>query len=202
MVKVSLILCGLILSACRGINFEPERGDGPAVVPAAGSEFVYSYKATGALDSTTEHTSFVLLDGRNFIAVQSEALATARDTFRVRDDGDLESQSFDVIFPIKTQSSYTMTTSTPVIRNGSAYIEAAVSDFKFEGTDRLKVADTSFLCSRIGRTLSIMPSNSNPGLSAKMTYWYSSKAGYFVMVRSESSTNPEMNYERRLIAIK
>jgi hypothetical protein len=201
MVKVSFIFIAIfMLAACRGVSLDPEIADGSAVIPRDGAEYHYTYKRSGATDSTAQSVRITCIGNGKFIAaLSSPSVAVVLDTFYVREDGDLESRSFDAIYPIGTRGSYAIAATIP-LRTATLSNDVIESTLRYDGADRITVADTSFLCGRIIRDLRI--SSPERTISAHMTYWYSAKAGYFVMERSRSTTNDELNYDRKLISIK
>jgi hypothetical protein len=200
MVKVSLLLSVLALAfgGCRGVTLEPELGDGSAVIPLDGAQYVYSYKVNGAKDSTLETVRMECVGKSKFIAQRNSKSAAIRlDTFRLREDGDLEWFLYDEVFPVGTRGSYAIVASTPLqTSSGSLDLE---STLRYDGADSVAVGDSSFLCSRIvcDRRIS-SPSRTS---TAHVTYWYSAKAAFFVLEQSRSTTNSELNYDRRLVRI-
>jgi hypothetical protein len=194
MVKASLILCGIIIAACRGISLDPEAGDGAAVVPRDGSEYSYSVVHDGSRDTTFESVRICCTGKKKFIALRDlNGTSIQCDTFLIRTDGDLEANRFNEVYPVQTHGSYVLTS--------HFFDVGAHATYRYDGADRLKVGDSSYLCSRIKGSLSTS-NTSSATVSEEMTYWYSAKAGFFVKERRTSSTNKELNYERRLIAIK
>jgi hypothetical protein len=207
MVKVSLLLCALALcavfSACRAITLVEEDVDGPARMPADGLTYTFAYQASGSTDSTIERVTISLIAGEDFIAKRSiDTAFVSADTFHVRDDGDLEAANENEVYPVGTLGSYVITQHAQTFVNGKQSEASIESEFRYDGTDRLKVGDSTYLCSRIKAQCSIMPENGSPNKDATVTYWYSSKLAYFVLIRSNSSSDKDLNFERRLRSVK
>src|ERR1044072_2433995 len=135
MVKVSLLLC-LLIVACRGFIFDDGVIDGPARLPSDNVQYTYSFKASGASDSSFETVRFTLLDRQRFLAICTGSNGVAIcDSFHVREDDDLESVNLIEVYPIGTRGSYQITAHGPTDVNGKCRLATTESDFKYERTE-------------------------------------------------------------------
>ncbi len=212
--KWPLSLVVLIFGGCQFLAIAPELpSEGRAVVPQAGSIYVYSYSGLDPAGDTIALSETVTISpfGQGFVASRTSdaraGFSTARmDTFAVRSDGDLMFYcGCDAIFPVQTRSTYAITTTGPAMRDGVEYNEVSSNSFTYLGTDTVHVGESKYFCSKIGRLMSVKPMNPTPGISAysaAITYWYSSKLGYFVAEKSESGDVKSRNYTRLLVSYR
>ncbi|MDP4198097.1 MAG: hypothetical protein Q8922_01555 [Bacteroidota bacterium] len=212
--KWSLSLVALVFGACRMFSLDPPATlQPPAVIPPDGSAYSYSYFGTGSdsqPDTLLERVRMSTCPG-GFIAHRtSDVLAgfsTAKDdTLIVRSDGDLMSQcGCDAIYPVHTQSTYTITTTGPATLNGIACNEEVANKYTYLGTDTIRMGDSVYPCTKTSRETHVIPADPASGavgFSASITYWYSANVGYFLKEQSVSGDAKSKNYTRVLTSYK
>lgn len=212
LMKWSLILLLLCAASCRDMTLMPlSSGDGPAVVPPNGSQYVYRYtgsEASGKQVTFLETVSIQTTD-RGFVATRRQDSASCISTYEVDSlmvlsDGDLSTIcGCRDIYPIQTQSTITITTTSPAKYNGAAYQEQVVSEYDYVGAENLVVDSVSYLCSKLTRTIAIAPVEPIAGVASihvASTFWYSSKLGYFVKEQGTEEANPGYTFTRLLVS--
>jgi hypothetical protein len=219
MKKLFVILtCAASFAACRSSN--GPGFDQAAVMPKAGSEFIYQVVAPqGQLQEITTITN---LSNNSFTAIRKSGYVNGFSTSDSEQYSLLASSDLLPLFistcdsfplPIATHRSFISpnTSGTPTKLNGFVDSNSSVIfQTQYEGEVTINAAGTNFPCSQVSETITVMAVNplsvggSVDTQSITHRYWYSSAIGFFVKDQETEQTwsGTKTDYTRTLVSYK
>lgn len=214
LMRVFTILALLAFVSCRPSTAPLPSGDGPAVTPADGSQYIYQYSSTDSAGNplALHETVTIQTGATGFVAASvSDTVrgfnTTSSESYTARTDGDLQCNCGcnNYIYPIQTQRTYLVgggSIQTPTKKNGVAFDANVRIELSYLGAENVTAAGQTFNCAKVQRHSTIKPVDPIPGVATQEAitiFWYSSKLGYFVKEQNTVTPgSPWQNYSRIL----